>query len=207
MFVVKSIPFHITDGRLLSVTALGIGCSIWLWSTLHRKNHAPLRAQPLSTTKTTHHYNISNDTSATMVLPDGRTLGYAQYGSTTGRPVFFLHGLATTRIEAAVWDETARKLNVRLIAPDRPGTGWSSPQPRRTLLDYPKDIEQLAAHLELEQYGVMVSFRYFALLGSPARSHHHHHHQLTHARASPAAAPTPSPAPTPFPPPPSSPSP
>jgi len=99
-----------------------------------------------------------------MVLPDGRTLGYAQYGSTTGRPVFYLHGLATTRIEAAGWDETARELNVRLIAPDRPGTGWSSPQPSRTLLDYPKDIEQLAAHLKLEKYGLMVSL----CLGSDA---------------------------------------
>jgi len=154
---VRSIPFNLTDGRLLSATALGVGCSIWLWSTLRRKNHAPLRARTFDTANPTHRYNTSNDTSSTMVLPDGRTLGYAQYGSPTGRPVFFLHGLATTRIEAAVWDETARQLNVRLIAPDRPGTGWSSPQPGRTLLDYPKDIEQLAKHLKLEQYGLMVS--------------------------------------------------
>jgi len=157
MSFVKSIPFNLTDGRLLSVTALGVGCSIWLWTTLHRKNHASLRARTLDTTKAAHHYNISNDASATMVLPDGRTLGYAQYGATTGRPVFFLHGRATTRIEAAVWDEAAREMNVRLIAPDRPGTGWSTPQPGRTLLDYPKDIEQLAKHLKLEQYGLMVS--------------------------------------------------
>jgi len=212
MSFVKSIPINLTDGRLLSVTALGIGSSIWLWSSLRRKNNTPICTQPSDTTKTTQHYNTSNDTSATMVLPDGRTLGYAQYGATTGRPIFFLHGLATTRIDAAVWDDTARELNVRLIAPDRPGTGWSSPQPGRTLLDYPKDIEQLAAHLKLEKYGLMVSLRLDSDTSSSLTSHYDSVNTFTpsiliQSRGSPAAAPLPSLAPTLSPPPTSSPSP
>jgi pimeloyl-ACP methyl ester carboxylesterase len=39
---------------------------------------------------------------------------------------------------------------------DRPGIGWSSPQPERTLLDHPKDLEQLAKHLELNKYSILV---------------------------------------------------
>jgi hypothetical protein len=32
----------------------------------------------------------------------------------------------------------------------------SSPQPGRTVLDHPKDVEHLADHLKLERYGVLV---------------------------------------------------
>src|SRR5215469_11765018 len=41
------------------------------------------------------------ETSSTLTLPDGRRLGYAQYGSRTGRPVILLHGLAWSRVDAA----------------------------------------------------------------------------------------------------------
>ena len=101
-------------------------------------------------------YCLSNDTSATFTLPDNRKLGYAQYGSRTGRAVFYLHGLPGSRIEAAAFDELAINLGVRIIAADRPGIGWSSPYPERTLLEHGKDIEHLAKHLELDEYGVLV---------------------------------------------------
>jgi hypothetical protein len=101
-------------------------------------------------------YRLDNDTSDTLTLPDGRKLGYAQYGSPTGRPILYLHGLPGSRIEAACFDELGLKLGARIIAADRPGIGWSSPHPGRTLLDYPKDSEHLAGHLELDEYSVLV---------------------------------------------------
>lgn len=101
-------------------------------------------------------YRLDNDTSATFTLPDGRKIGYATYGSPTGRPVLWLHGWPGSRVEVAFYDEAAKKIGARLIGIDRPGTGWSSPQPNRTILDHAKDVRQLAEHLELEDYGVLV---------------------------------------------------
>jgi len=95
-------------------------------------------------------------TSSTLTLRDGRKLGYAQYGSLTGRPVILHHGLACSRLDAAAFHEVGQQLDARLIGVDRPGMGLSSPQPNRSLLDLAKDVEQLTDHLKLESYSVMV---------------------------------------------------
>lgn len=94
--------------------------------------------------------------SRVLTLPDGRKLGYAQFGLSTGKPIFFCHGLPGSRIEAGHLHDAAREVGARIIAADRPGTGLSSLQPGRTLLDHPKDLEHLAAHLKLQEYGVLV---------------------------------------------------
>lgn len=109
-----------------------------------------------ATSKQTCRYRLDNSTSATFTLPDGRQLGYAEYGSPTGRPVICLHGLPGSRIEIAALDEMAMRAGARIIGVDRPGYGWSSPHPGRTLLAHAKDVEQLAKHLELDEYGVIV---------------------------------------------------
>ncbi|KAG7152710.1 putative hydrolase YcgS like protein [Verticillium longisporum] len=95
------------------------------------------------------------DTSETLTLPDGRRLGFAQYGLLTGKPVFYCHGLPGSRVEAGHLHEEAVANGVRIIATDRPGMGLSSPQPERTLIDHPKDLELLADHLKLSEYGVL----------------------------------------------------
>ncbi|KAF2257673.1 alpha/beta hydrolase fold protein [Lojkania enalia] len=100
-------------------------------------------------------YRLDNDSSNTVALPDGRILGYAQYGSQTGQPILYLHGLPGSRVEAASLHDIGLELGVRIIATDRPGYGWSSPHPGRTLLDFPKDLEHLAKHLELDTYSVL----------------------------------------------------
>ncbi|PGH14294.1 hypothetical protein AJ79_03116 [Helicocarpus griseus UAMH5409] len=100
-------------------------------------------------------FRLDNATSATLTLPDGRKLGYAQYGSLSGRAILYLHGLPGSRLEAACFDELGLQLGARIIAADRPGIGWSSPHPGRTLLDHPKDLEHLAKHLELDDYSVL----------------------------------------------------
>lgn len=102
------------------------------------------------------HFRTDNDSSATFTLPDGRKLGYAQYGSPTGRPIFYMHGFPGSRLEAAGFDDLGKELGARIISVDRPGIGWSSPQPGRTLLDFPKDVEQLGNHLGLDRYSVFV---------------------------------------------------
>jgi hypothetical protein len=101
-------------------------------------------------------YLLDNSTSATFTLPDGRKLGYAQYGSPTGKAILYHHGFPGSRLEAAHHHELCTSLGLRIIAIDRPGHGWSTPHPGAKLLDWPKDVERLADHLELESYSVMV---------------------------------------------------
>lgn len=85
-------------------------------------------------------------------LGDGRELSYALYGPSDGRPVFFLHGLPSCRLEAEGIASAGllEEVRVRLIVPDRPGFGRSSAAPGRTILSYLDDIEALALHLGLE---------------------------------------------------------
>lgn len=98
---------------------------------------------------------IDNRTSKKLTLPDGRTLGYAQYGLPDGKPVLYCHGFPGSRIESALLHEDAKRLGLRIIAPDRPGMGWSSLDPNRTMLSTVKDMEVLVNHLELEKYGIL----------------------------------------------------
>lgn len=101
-------------------------------------------------------YPLDTSNSATIILPDGRKLGYAQYGAPDGQaPIIYVHGFVASRIEAALLDAEASKLGARIIAVDRPGVGLSSPQPGRRLLDHARDIEHLTTHLGLTKYGVL----------------------------------------------------
>jgi hypothetical protein len=101
-------------------------------------------------------YLLDNSTSDTLTLPDGRKLGYAQYGSPTGKALLYNHGFPGSRLEASQHHDLCLKLGLRLIAIDRPGHGWSSPHPGAKLLDWPEDVKCLTEHLGLASYSVMV---------------------------------------------------
>lgn len=93
----------------------------------------------------------------TFQLPDGRLLSYDAIGDSEGAPVIFFHGVPGSR---RYWsfagpDDVAAERGVRLISPDRPGIGRSSPAPRRSILDFADDVERLADALELERFGVL----------------------------------------------------
>lgn len=119
---------------------------------------APPTSNPSKTTTEapTCRFRLDNDSSSTLTLPDGRKLGYAQYGSLTGHAILYQHGLPGSRLEAASLEDLGLELGARIIAVDRPGIGWSSPNPSRKMLDHPKDLESLAEHLGLEKYSVIV---------------------------------------------------
>lgn len=86
---------------------------------------------------------------------DGRRLAYAEYGDPGGRPVFAFHGVLGSRLTWSVWDESARRAGVRLVAPERPGFGHSEFCPGRSLLDWPADVAALADHLGVDRFGVV----------------------------------------------------
>jgi pimeloyl-ACP methyl ester carboxylesterase len=87
-------------------------------------------------------------------LPDGRQLAYAEYGDTAGRPVFFFHGAPGSRLFRPPEDVT-RKMGIRLICVDRPGYGESTFQPKRKLLDWPKDVASLADAMGISEFQVV----------------------------------------------------
>lgn len=78
-----------------------------------------------------------------LLLSDGRTLSYAEYGEPAGKPVFVFHGTPGSRFLAKAFDQAASARGVRIVAPERPGYGLSSPH-RGKLIDYPDDVLQLA---------------------------------------------------------------
>src|SRR5258708_30158453 len=47
----------------------------------------------------------------------GRTLAYAEYGASSGNVLFYFHGGADSRLEAAFLAEQAKQAGVRLLAP------------------------------------------------------------------------------------------
>jgi pimeloyl-ACP methyl ester carboxylesterase len=90
-----------------------------------------------------------------LTLAGGRTLAYAEYGDPLGRPLVYLHGFPGSRLAGGVLDEAALAAGVRVLAPERPGLGLSSPQPGRTLLDHAQDVRALAVALGLGRFSVL----------------------------------------------------
>jgi pimeloyl-ACP methyl ester carboxylesterase len=90
-----------------------------------------------------------------IVLTRGGSLAFAEYGDRRGIPVFFFHGWPSSRTMAELTDAAARELGVRIISPDRPGICGSTFQPNRRLIDWPRDLEQLANHLGIERFHIL----------------------------------------------------
>ncbi|KAH7141334.1 Alpha/Beta hydrolase protein [Dactylonectria estremocensis] len=106
-------------------------------------------------TSTTRTMTTSARERQTFALPDGRTLGFAEYGEPDGAPVLYFHGYPSSRLEAGPVHEMGRRRGLRFIALDRPGFGLSSPQPGRTLLDWSADVRAFAEGMRLRRFAVL----------------------------------------------------
>ena len=94
-------------------------------------------------------------TDKTIQLSDDRTLGYAEYGLPTGKPVMYFHPHPGSRVSATFLADIAAQHSIRIIAPDRPGCGLSDIQTERSLLDWPQDVLELADNLRITHFGVL----------------------------------------------------
>ena len=95
---------------------------------------------------------ISDDT---LALPDGRTMAYTSIGSAGGAVLVYHHGAPGGRLELATLDDAIAAEGLRVITPDRPGYGGSTPQPGRTTAGFVDDVVVLADHLGIDRFGVM----------------------------------------------------
>jgi pimeloyl-ACP methyl ester carboxylesterase len=84
-------------------------------------------------------------------LPDGRTLGYAEYGDPQGKPIIFFTGAPSSRFLHPPTEPT-EALGARLVVLERPGFGLSDFQPRRTLLDWPDDVAAATDALGIDRF-------------------------------------------------------
>ncbi len=91
----------------------------------------------------------------TVKLSDGRSLSYASFGDPAGKPVFYFHGFPGSRFEPQSNHEAYLKAGIRLLALDRPGMGQSTRKSKRTLLDWPDDVVEVAKILNLEKFSVL----------------------------------------------------
>src|SRR3989338_9811190 len=90
-----------------------------------------------------------------ILLPDGRRLGYAEYGALGGRPVLFFHGAPGSRHIHADMADVVTLRGIRLIAVERPGYGLSDPQPGRSMLDWPGDVAALTDALGIAKFAII----------------------------------------------------
>ncbi len=74
-----------------------------------------------------------------MSRADGSVIAVEVAGKPDGVPVLLCHGLADSRLSALQLDEVAAEAGLRVIAPDRPGSGRSDPRPLRCLADWAQD--------------------------------------------------------------------
>ncbi len=90
-----------------------------------------------------------------LPLPDGRTVGYADYGSPEHTAVLWCHGGPGSRLEPQALAANASKAGLRLIGIDRPGYGRSTPQPGRTIGSWTPQALAVADRLGIERFAVV----------------------------------------------------
>ncbi|KAJ4141770.1 hypothetical protein NW768_000987 [Fusarium equiseti] len=101
----------------------------------------------------TQHRPASTAVGKAIDLPDGRRLGYHEFGDPNGSPVIYIHGTPDSGVTLSGFENPlARRLGIRWIAPDRPGIGHSTFYPHRKILDFPADLKVLVKHLSLDKY-------------------------------------------------------
>ncbi|MGQ4554896.1 alpha/beta fold hydrolase [Halobellus sp. GM3] len=92
---------------------------------------------------------------STTTAADGRQIAYATYGDPDGTPVVFLHGTPGSRRLGALFHADARERGVRILAPDRPGYGRSSPRPLSGVREAGPLVRALLDDAGVERAGII----------------------------------------------------
>ena|SRR5215469_9715262 len=94
-------------------------------------------------------------TDQTIQLPDGRTLGFAEYGSAEGQVLVYCNGYPGSRLEAVTLAAHAAEAHIRVLGLDRPGFGRSSFQDHRSFLGWTQDLVALVERLGIDRFAVL----------------------------------------------------
>ena len=89
-------------------------------------------------------------------LPNGRRLGFAEYGDPAGAVVFWFHGTPGGRRQFPLHGRRAAdNLGLRVIAVERPGTHLSDPHRYETVAEWATDMAWVADSLGAERLAVI----------------------------------------------------
>ncbi len=92
----------------------------------------------------------------TVVLEDGRSIGYAEFGDPHGDPLLWFHGTPGARQQLPPdTHRQAAERGLRIIGIDRPGTGNSTPYLYDVLIEFASDMEKFVDQLGLERVGAV----------------------------------------------------
>jgi pimeloyl-ACP methyl ester carboxylesterase len=87
-------------------------------------------------------------------MSDGRAIGLCEHGDPQGKPLLWFPGTPSSRLWPVPDAEAARAAGVRVVVIERPGFGVSDFQPNRCVLDWPRDVVQVADALGLDSFAV-----------------------------------------------------
>ena len=89
---------------------------------------------------------------AQITRPDGRTVSFADYGSSGQTAVVWCHGGPGSRYEPEIVGAEAQLASLRLIGIDRPGYGRSTPLPGRTIGGWVDDAIAVVDYLGIDRF-------------------------------------------------------
>ena len=87
-----------------------------------------------------------------ITLSDGRVLAYSEIGERDWPCLVFFHGAPISRLHLAYLEDRFLDAGLRVVSPDRPGYGRSSPQPGRSLADWADDVQALADAIGVDRF-------------------------------------------------------
>lgn len=91
-----------------------------------------------------------------LYLPNGRRLGYAEYGDPAGAVVLWFHGTPGARRQfPLVSRRAAERLGLRVVVVERPGSGLSDPHRYGAIADWATDMAAVADALGATRLGVV----------------------------------------------------
>jgi pimeloyl-ACP methyl ester carboxylesterase len=89
-----------------------------------------------------------------LVLPDGRAISYGLYGASDGPLVVVLDGPGSRGLGRAM-GPAAERLGIKLLVPDRPGFGRSTPTPHGSFDTVANDLIALVDGLGFARFGIV----------------------------------------------------
>jgi pimeloyl-ACP methyl ester carboxylesterase len=87
-------------------------------------------------------------------LSDGRQLSYSDIGTGSNGIWIHCHGIPGSRYELSHLNDELVDAGLRIIVPDRPGYGDSTPCPNYDFRRHTADLRQLADHIGLKRFSV-----------------------------------------------------
>jgi pimeloyl-ACP methyl ester carboxylesterase len=89
-----------------------------------------------------------------VTVGGGRQLAFAEIGRAGDPCLLIFHGAPASGLHIAALEAQYVAHGLRVVAPDRPSYGGSSPQPGRSMADWPADVAALADALGIERFAV-----------------------------------------------------